>query len=67
MDTVFDIPAISCGHCLRSIERELGFVDGVEYVEGDVETRKVRVSYVDESALDSARTALAEIGFAPSD
>jgi copper chaperone len=67
MEKIFKIPSVSCGHCLKTIERELGFVDGAEYVEGNVEAKTVRVELRDEAALETARSLLAEIGFTPVD
>jgi len=65
MQMTFSIPTISCHHCLMSIQRELKFVEGVEYIAGDVKTKTVQVSYTDAAALDRARTMLAEAGYAP--
>ncbi len=65
MQKTFSIPTISCNHCLMSIKRELKFVDGVDYVDGNVEAKTVLVSYTSDAALDQARAALAEAGYAP--
>jgi copper chaperone CopZ len=67
MNKVLNIPAISCGHCLKSIERELGFVEGVEYLDGDADARVVHVEYREDSDLQNARKILADIGFATDD
>ncbi|RME83472.1 MAG: copper chaperone [Caldilineae bacterium] len=66
MKKTFTIPTISCEHCLKSIERELKFVDGVEYVQGNIEAKTVMVDYSSEAALEAARAQLAEAGYAPS-
>ncbi len=65
MQRTWNIPTISCNHCLMTIRRELKFVDGVDYVEGDVQSKTVVVAYTNEAALDQARAALAEAGYAP--
>ncbi len=65
MKKTLSIPTISCGHCLMSIKRELGFVDGVDYIDGNVDAKTVLVEYSNESALDQARAVLAEAGYAP--
>lgn len=65
MQKTLSIPTISCHHCLMSIQRELKFVDGVSYVEGNVNTKTVLVDYSSEAALEQAHTALAEVGYAP--
>ncbi|MCX7853855.1 MAG: heavy-metal-associated domain-containing protein [Caldilineales bacterium] len=65
MQKTLTIPTISCAHCLKTIERELTFVEGVRYVQGSIETRAVLVEYTDEQALAKARAVLAEAGYAP--
>ncbi len=66
MQTTFHIPTISCHHCIMSIKRELKFVDGVEYIDGNVKAKTVTLQYANDAALEQARTALAEAGYAPS-
>jgi len=65
MNKTFSIPSISCNHCLNSVKRELSFVDGVDYIDGNVDAKTVLVEYNDEPALGSAREMLAEAGYAP--
>jgi copper chaperone CopZ len=48
-----------------SIKRELKFVDGVEYVDGNSEAKTVLVTYANDAGLDQARAMLAEAGYAP--
>ncbi len=65
MNKTLTIPAISCQHCLKTIERELKLVDGVEYKQGSTETKAVLIDYSDEASLAAARAALIEAGYAP--
>jgi len=65
MQKTFSIPTITCKHCLMSIKRELKFVDGVEYVDGDVAAKTITVQFNNETALDQARLTLTEAGYAP--
>ena len=39
------VPAIHCPHCVRTIERELRGLDGVEKVEGNAEAKTVQRGY----------------------
>ncbi|KPJ82872.1 MAG: hypothetical protein AMS19_06410 [Gemmatimonas sp. SG8_23] len=39
------VPAISCGHCVNTIEREVGDLSGVRAVSADRETRRVTISW----------------------
>jgi copper chaperone len=60
---VYDVPNISCGHCVATIERELRTVSGVQDVVGDVDTKQVAVGYEDESVLPRVEEMLKEIGY----
>lgn len=48
-------PDISCDHCRRTIEQEVGSMDGILSVSVDVPAREVNVSY------DPDRTSPGEI------
>jgi copper chaperone len=39
------VPGISCGHCVMTIEREVGEVPGVSSVAADHATRTVTISW----------------------
>lgn len=60
--TVF-IPAISCGHCVMTIKREVSDLPGVELVEGDPETQKATIKWSDPATWESISATLAEIGY----
>ncbi len=66
MQKTLSIPTITCKHCLMSIKRELKFVDGVEYIDGDIGAKTVLVTYSSDAALNQARSLLGEAGYAPS-
>jgi copper chaperone CopZ len=40
-----NVPRISCGHCVATIEREVGELAGVASVQGDPTTRRVTISW----------------------
>ena len=48
-------PDISCGHCVATVTRAVGALDGVEGVEASAETKRVTVAY------DPAQVSLTEI------
>ncbi|MDA8392119.1 MAG: heavy-metal-associated domain-containing protein [Actinomycetota bacterium] len=55
---------ISCDHCKRHIEHDLGEVRGVRSVVVDVETKAVHVEYEGAETDDGAlRSKLDEIGY----
>ena len=39
------VPSISCGHCVMTIEREVGGLEGVDGVKADEATKHVTVSW----------------------
>jgi copper chaperone len=66
METVtLDIPAISCNHCIMTVKRETGFVQGAEFVSADLDTKKVIVKVESKEALQSLKETLAEAGYPP--
>ena len=64
MKTVkLDIPNISCNHCIMTVKRESGFVDGVEFVSGDVDAKTATFQVAGEEALDALKASLADAGY----
>ena len=61
------VPGISCGHCVATIEREVGELAGVASVEADQASRKVTISW-DPDTTDWAviEEHLREIDYPPS-
>ncbi|MCB0990715.1 MAG: heavy-metal-associated domain-containing protein [Acidimicrobiales bacterium] len=57
---VFDVPGMSCGHCVASITKEVQSVDGVQSVDVDLDTKKVTVVGGERGALVAA---IDEAGF----
>lgn len=63
-DMRFEVPDMSCAHCSKAITAEVGAVRGVENVDVDLETKRVRVAgreLVDQVILD----AIIEAGYTP--
>jgi copper chaperone len=66
MKTVtLSIPGISCGHCIMTVKREAGFVDGAEFVTGDIEARTATFQVQNDETLASLKKTLAEAGYPP--
>ncbi len=63
---VFRVPSISCGHCVKTIERELGELEGIVSVRADEQSRRVTVDWED-SSLDweQIEALLKEIQYPP--
>lgn len=61
----FTVPSISCGHCTRTIERELSDLNGVLYVKADIDSKKVTVEWEDPLTWDDIRELLEDIDYPP--
>ena len=59
----FSIPNISCGHCVMTIKRELGEVDGISKVEGDPEKKEITVDWDAPATLEKIKSILKEINY----
>ncbi len=58
-----DIPNINCNHCVMSVKRESGFVDGAEFVSGDAGAKTATFQVASETALTALKETLAEAGY----
>jgi len=63
----FQVPNISCHHCVMTIQRELGELQGVKSVKGDVQTKEVTVEWEAPATWDSIKSLLAEINYSPAE
>jgi copper chaperone len=57
------IPNISCGHCVMSIKRELGDLQGVTKVDGDPKSKEITVSWDAPATLEKIRSTLKEMNY----
>jgi copper chaperone len=60
VSTVFDVEGMSCNHCVNSIKKAVGELDGVGTVDVDLTTKKVRVDYNDSLVNDEKIKAVIE-------
>ncbi|MDF1499851.1 MAG: heavy-metal-associated domain-containing protein [Anaerolineales bacterium] len=66
MTTVeYQVPNISCGHCVHTIQMELGDLEGVQVVRADQSDRSVHVEYGDPATEDQIVALLTEINYPP--
>ena len=63
----FEVPNISCKHCVMTIKNELGDLSGVQDVQADQETRIVTVQYDTPASWDQIKDLLVEINYPPAD
>lgn len=62
---VFNIPAISCGHCTSAIENELREIKGVFSVRGDVSRKTMTVEWDAPANVQKIIEKLKEINYPP--
>ncbi len=64
MNTItYTIPNISCHHCVHTITMELSDLAGVKSVKGEVETKRVTVTYEAPATLELIERKLSEIDY----
>jgi copper chaperone len=62
----FKVPNISCGHCVMTIEREVGELQGVTSVKAEQDSKIVTVNWNEPPATwDGIRALLEEINYPP--
>ena len=57
------VPNISCGHCVHTIQTEVGELAGVSRVEADQQTRIVVIDYAPPATPAAIEALLAEINY----
>jgi len=62
-NVTFFVPAITCGHCVNSIEVELGEVAGVINVKADLESKEVIIEFEEPASINGLKDLLAEINY----
>ena len=63
----FEVPNISCGHCVRTVENEVGEIAGVSKVDANQETRVVTVEWGDPATWEQINDILVEINYPPTE
>jgi copper chaperone len=63
----FRVPNVSCNHCVMTIKRELGEVEGVVSANGDVETKTVTVEWKSPATWEGIESLLTEINYPPAE
>lgn len=65
MDNItLNVKGMSCGHCVNSIERSVGSLEGVEQVKVHLETGKVDVAFNQEKVtIDKIKETIDDQGY----
>ncbi len=56
-------PNISCSHCVRTIQNEVGELQGVQSVQAVEKTKLVTIAYDAPATLEQIEALLDEIGY----
>jgi copper chaperone CopZ len=59
------VPNISCGHCVRTIETEVGMLDYVLSVKADEESKMVEIAWDEPQKWQNIKSLLEEINYPP--
>ena len=63
----FRVPNVSCNHCVMTIKRELGELEGIVSANGDVETKTVTVEWESPATWEGIKSLLTEINYPPAE
>ncbi len=63
----FSVPNISCGHCVKSIQKELAEIEGVSKVEGDPSSKQITVEWDTPATNEKIKDTLKEINYPAAD
>ena len=63
----FEVPNISCGHCVNAVQNEVSELDGVSSVQASHETKMVTVEFDAPASWDQIKATLAEINYPPAE
>ena len=61
----FQVPAISCAGCVRTIQNEVGEIAGVAAVKADEHTKQVVVQWATPATWEQIKATLTEIEYPP--
>ena len=57
------VPNITCNHCVMTIKREIGEIDGVSNVDGDPDKKEITVEWSAPASLEKIKSVLNEINY----
>ena len=64
MTTVtYNIPNISCGHCVNTVQMEVSELPGVESVEASAESKTATVTFGGPATEETIKSLLVEINY----
>ena len=61
--TTYSVPAISCGHCVNTIQMEVSEMEGVASVTANAETKMVEIIFDAPATEEAIKSLLTEINY----
>ncbi len=62
MKVTFQVPSITCSHCVDKIEKFVGEIEGVSFIDARVEKKSVVVEFDAPATQDLIKEALLDAG-----
>ncbi|MBN1372116.1 MAG: heavy-metal-associated domain-containing protein [Anaerolineaceae bacterium] len=62
---IYNIPNISCGHCVHTITTEISDLDGVQSVQASADTKTAVIVFDAPATEEQIVSVLREINYAP--
>ncbi|MEC2055797.1 copper chaperone CopZ [Peribacillus psychrosaccharolyticus] len=63
-NVTLNVSGMSCGHCVKAVEENVGKLNGVNSVKVDLETSKVEVAFESEKlSLDTIKETIDDQGY----
>jgi copper chaperone len=64
MTTVtYNVPAMHCGHCIHTVEAEVGELEGVQAIKAELDSKKVQITFDTPASEEKIKALLAEIEY----
>ncbi len=60
---IFRVPGVSCDHCVRTIQQEVGALEGVRRVQVNLADKSVRVEHTGQTTVQQIIRAIDEAGY----
>ncbi len=61
------IPAISCGHCVMTIKREMNYLEGIVSIDGNEKSKMITVKWSSPLTWEIIQKTLRDIGYHPNE
>lgn len=63
-NVTLNVSGMSCGHCVKAVEENVGKLNGVNSVKVDLETSKVEIAFESEKlSLDTIKETIDDQGY----